>query len=504
MIRVSPEFPNPDRTIASTRVLAIDLNNFASFPTLAIGLLVAGLRRRGYSVSVLCPLDHGVPASERERRENFLDHISRRIHLSTSPAFRDLRNLARHARQTFRNRPDPRILSRVKQAIAQGADIVLISAYLQHFETVRRIGQLCVAAGVPLVLGGPIFNMRSTADAWRSLPGLRAIVGAEADLSVPDIVQAVLNGGNMLSFPGVTLPDGRSSDRAPPLRNLDDIPFADFRDFPWHRYPTRIIPIMTGRGCQWSRCVFCSDIVSVSGRSYRTRSAENVLLEMQEQARRHKTRNFLFLDLKLNSWPDMLRTIAQESQRLIPGAEWIGTVHVDERSDNGLSARDLQKAVHGGMRRISFGLETGSQTLLDRMQKGSSVEGNSCFIRDAHQAGLSIRCTMFKGFPGETATDMAATADFLEAHEAFLDRIRFNEFNLLEDTPVYDAMFAQTCETAMLDQLAQDPRNAKAEYRHLLTEDRSYRRQKARALQVVYRINRRPVRSVARQFDGLM
>ena len=68
------------------------------------------------------------------------------------------------------------------------------------------------------------------------------------------------------------------------------------------------------------------------------------------------------------------------------------------------------------MRRVSFGLETGSQRLLDAMQKGSSVEANSEFIRNAHEAGLSVRCTMFKGYPGETAEDLEATADFLERH----------------------------------------------------------------------------------------
>ena len=76
------------------------------------------------------------------------------------------------------------------------------------------------------------------------------------------------------------------------------------------------------------------------------------------------------------------------------------------------------------------------------MQKGSTVEANGAFIRHAHEAGLSIRTTMFKGYPGETAEDMAATADFLEAHAPYLDRVRFNEFSLLQDTPIFDAMVA--------------------------------------------------------------
>ena len=313
-----------------------------------------------------------------------------------------------------------------------------------------------------------------------------------------------MRGDNLLKFPGVTLPDGRKALGAPPLRHLDQSPMPDFRDFPWERYPTRIVPMMTGRGCQWSKCVFCSDIVSASGRTFRLRSIESVLVEMEEQSRRHATKNFLFLDLKLNSWPDMFRALATETQRVIPGAEWVGTIHVDERADNGLTAKELRAAARGGMRRISFGLEGGSQRLLDAMKKGSSVERNSQFIRQAHEAGLSVRCTMFKGFPGETAEDMALTADFLAEHEPYLDRVRFNEFSLLEETPIYNEMFALADDAEVLTHLRRDNQYAKASYRNPFTEDRAYRREKSRALGSVFRINKRPVRSAARQFDGLM
>jgi radical SAM superfamily enzyme YgiQ (UPF0313 family) len=376
---------------------------------------------------------------------------------------------------------------------------------------VKVISKLAAEQGIPVLLGGPMFNVAGTAESWRDLHGVTAVVGAEVDRSISELVDAACNGGNLLQFPGVTLPCGTRSQTAAPLRELDENPFPDFGDFPWDRYPVRIVPIMTGRGCQWNRCVFCSDIVSTSGRTYRTRSIENVLLELQEQARRHNTKNFLFLDLKLNSYPDMIRGIASELPRYVQGAEWIGTVHVDLRADNGLSRRDLKAAAGGGMRRISFGLESGSQRLLDLMDKGCSVEANSAFIRNAHQAGLSVRCTMFKGFPGETAEDMALTAQFLREHAPYLDRVRFNEFSLLEDTPIYNAMVEQSTVNSVatdghpkVEILKLAHRKARAEYTNRSIENPAYRKAKRDALAVVFEINRRPIRSSARQFDGLM
>jgi anaerobic magnesium-protoporphyrin IX monomethyl ester cyclase len=264
------------------------------------------------------------------------------------------------------------------------------------------------------------------------------------------------------------------------------------------------VPMMTGRGCQWDKCLFCSDVISVSGRTFRTRSVEKVLLEMQGQARRHESTNFLFLDLKLNSWPDMIRGIARGIGRIVQGAEWIGTVHVDQRPDNGLSRADLEAAAAGGMRRVSFGLESGSQRLLDAMHKGSSVERNSAFIRDAHAAGLSIRCTMFKGFPGETAADMEATARFLEDHAQWLDRVRFNAFTVHTGTPIWTAVTAKAEAAAGLNVTRADPRRARVDYRMTEAQSPAYRRAKARALEVVYQINSRQLRDTARQFDGLM
>jgi radical SAM superfamily enzyme YgiQ (UPF0313 family) len=490
--------------VGTRRVLLVDLNNFSSFPTLAIGLLVAALRNASCDVRLLSPLAYDVEASEREHAEHLVDHWKRRLHLSTWGPVAPLRDAARAGRAWWNHRPHPRVIAETAKALADKPDVLMLSAYLQHYPTVVQLGRLAEAVGVPLLLGGPMFNIADTADAWRSVPGLAAVFGGEADLNIGALVDAVAEGRDLLGFEGVVLPDGRASAPAPPLRNLDAAPVPDFTDFPWDRYRVRIVPLMTGRGCQWSKCAFCSDVVSVSGRTYRTRSLESVLREMREQARRHETSNFLFLDLKLNSNPAMFRGIAENIQSHVPGAQWIGTVHVDQRPDNGLSRSDLRAAVASGMRRISFGLESGSQRLLDLMNKGSLVEGNAAFIREAHEAGLSVRCTMMKGYPGETAEDLEKTAAFLEQHGAYLDRVRFNDFSLLLGTPAFEAVAAEPWRYPDIRLNSKDPRRARSNYRRLDVDGRRYRAAKSRVLKAVFAINRRRIRSSARAFDGLM
>ncbi len=463
------------------------------------------MRRRGHRAELLSPLAYDVPAAQRERIETPLDHWARRIHLTDITPLLGIRDTLRSLRAARIEAAHPRVVAEVERGLAKAPDVVLVSAYLQHRPSVEKIATRAQERGIPFLLGGPMFNLSEVAQAWQDIPGLSAVVGAEADRSLPDILETLCSGGDLTRHPGVVLPDGRAGPASKPLRNLDDTPVPDYTDFPWDRYSARIVPLMTGRGCQWDKCVFCSDVISTSGRTFRTRSIENVLLEMQEQARRHETSNFLFLDLKLNSWPGMIRGIAKSLHHYVHGAEWVGTVHVDRRADNGLSRADLHAATEGGMRRISFGLESGSQRLLDAMNKGSDVDRNSRFIRDAHSAGLSVRCTMFKGFPGETSEDMKQTADFLEAHAEYLDRVRFNDFTLHTGTPIWKAMTDKATEgDVALDVIRRLDARARAEYRNREPKDRAYRHAKARALRVVYQINSRPLRDAARQFDGLM
>lgn len=486
------------------RVLIVDLNNFATFPTLAVGILVASLRDEGFGVEVLCPLSHDVPAVEREKRERFTDHLARKVHLSTHPALRAGRDLARRIRLWWRNRPHPRVLRETARALDANPDALLLSAYLQHFRTVVALCSLAKRRGIPVILGGPAFNHEATANAWRSVPGLTAIVGGEVDFALPRIVETAIAGGDLLAFNGVVLPDGSRSQSAYPLRDLDHLPVPDFTDFPWDRYRIRVIPVMTGRGCQWNNCTFCSDIVSASGRTFRTRSVDAIMEEIRELSGRHGSTNFTFLDLKMNSNPVTWRGVIEEIQRNAPGAQWIGTVHVDPRTDNGLTRGELHAAAAAGMRRVSFGLETGSQRLLDKMRKGCSVESNSEFIRNAFDAGISIRCTMFSGYPGETVEDLRLTASFLEHHARYLDRVRFNDFSILEGTQIHQAVQFDPSRHPQLKILAVDSREGITRYVNLDATSRGYRRAKASVLNTVFKINRKRLRGTTEVFDGLM
>jgi hypothetical protein len=150
-------------TQSGKKVLLVDLNNFATFPTLPIGLLVASLRNSGFDAEVISPLALDVPATQREKKENIIDHWKRKLHLSNQPTLLWIRNNARRLRNYWNSRPHPRVIKETSKALDTQPDIILLSAYLQHYQTVAKIGRLAKKRGIPLLLGGPVFNLHNTA-----------------------------------------------------------------------------------------------------------------------------------------------------------------------------------------------------------------------------------------------------------------------------------------------------------------------------------------------------
>lgn len=496
---------SPSASTTKNRVLIVDLNNFARYPTLAIGYITAPLRAAGFEVHTLSPLSVGAPAFEREQTETRMEHLKRRLYFSNHPLLVPLHEPLR--KLAARSAAHPHKITRA--AITSylhnhSVDIILLSAYLNHRDSVAFIAQLAHRKGIPVLLGGPAFNQPSVSEDWIDIPGVTAIFGGECDLIVQDVVSATIGGQDLSGIPGIFLKGGSNNRAAPPLHDLDRLPIPDYSDFPWQHYPHKIIPVMTGRGCAWGICTFCSDVVTANGRGYRSRSSTVVMQELATLAQRHEARDFIFLDLKLNSDLDVWRTLISSFQQVIPEGKWIATVHVDAKRENGLTRDELFQARQSGLIRISFGLETGSQRLNNLMAKGTSMERNHQFVQDAADAGISVRASMMLGYPGETAEDIEQSVEFLTRHQQNFDRIRLSLFKAIPGTSFADLYEAKRERFPGLSNFRWDFRYNRASYQYEPAKHPASRAARRKLLELVHQINRKPLRDSMQQFDGLM
>ena len=486
-------------------LLFIDLNNFAAYPTLAVGYLIRSLRDADFKVRLLSPLALGVPAFTRDNPEGWKDQLIRRLYFSGNAIMSRSRDFLREQVSRWHSRPHPAMIAEVERAIAAKPAAILISSYLDHYEMCRIIGERAEAEGIPVLLGGPFFNLNRVTEQWLSLPGIAAIVGGEVEFELPQMVKALLAGDSLKGHAGVFTKDSDDSVKPLlPLQQLERLPVPDFTDFPWEKYPHKIIPLMSGRGCSWGACTFCGDVVSANGRTFRSRGLEAVLQELKQQSETHQSTDFIFLDIKLNSDLQLWYGLIENIRSVVPGARWIATVHVNHLGDNGLDKDTLVAAQKAGLTRISFGLESGSQRLLDTMKKGTKVEEAGEFLKNAYEAGISVRTSMMQGFPGETADDLRLTVEFIHAHEQYLDRIRLSRFKPLPDTP-FDRLYQKQPERfPYLKHFRWDYKLARGLYQYRPPRDKEYRQQKNRLLKQVYQINCKALRDDASEFNGMM
>lgn len=493
------------------KVLLVDLNNFARYPTLPIGYMAAILRADRLQVDVFSPLMIGVGGVARERRPHrfslLVSKLNHRAATSSQAWVRRWRQRLADGRTSDLTAHHDKVVEGFAQRLAAcKPDAVLVSTYLMYRPVCERICALCEAAGVPVLIGGPYFSQPEVIGNWVGIPGLSAIAAGEVELALPGIVRTLIRRGDLAQYPGIVCADRQGAILgavAPPLERLDDVPFPDYDDFPWRAYPNRIAPIVTGRGCGWGVCTFCSDVTSTAGRSFRSRSPANVLQEMAHHHRRLGVSSFVFTDLKLNSDLRMWRHLIENVQVTVPGAQWIGAVHVGT-GENGLSARDLQEAAASGCVRLTTGLETGSEQVGDLMKKGTSREAVSRFLQDATAAGISTRCTMITGYPGERAQDVHASAAFLEAHHDAIERVSLNRLNVVMGTTLHRRLIAQPKRFPAVTVLSQDPAMAQVEHHNRATCEPDHRRAMGRLLAAVHRINRKPLARRAQEFEGVM
>ncbi|MCP3915203.1 MAG: radical SAM protein [bacterium] len=490
------------------RVLVIDLNNFSRFPTMSVGYLVAILRSHGAQVDVLSPLARGVrgyPRLGRAKPWGYLDDKLRHWSAVTPIAVvREVRKFA--AKIVHPGGSDDRraITDYAREFLEDPPDLVLISTYTMYRETCAELCRLCRESNVPVVIGGNYFASPEIVQSWTGIEGVTAVFGGEPERGLWEVVQAIVAGEDIAGRPGLSVPGRAPVAPAPPLGDLDSVPFPDYSDFPWPAYPNRIVPMMTGRGCGWGVCAFCSDVVTSAGRSFRSRSAENVLEEMSQQSERHGTELFVFSDLKLNSDVGVWRAMIEGIPRRLPSAKWTASVHADQREDSGLDRDDLERARRAGLSRVTTGLESGSQRVLDSMAKGIRLERTSAFLRDAAEAGVSVRLTAIVGYPGEEPEDVHRTAEFLEAHAPLIERVMLNRFTLMLDAPIDRRLRTRPAEHPLAARLELNVDDAIVGHGNRMLAQRPHRRGVYRLMRVVHGINRSPLRAEAQDFEGVM
>ena len=226
----------------------------------------------------------------------------------------------------------------------------------------------------------------------------------------------------------------------PPIRDLDALPFPDRDaidinyvaalplDVPaviWDRPYTSIV---SSRGCPYD-CTYCN-CPTFSDRKVRMRSAANVLSELAEIADRGY-RAFSFLDDNFLLDTRRASAICAELVAHGPAFQWACEGRVDARGD-GIFAQ----LAAAGCDLVMFGIESGSQRVLDSLRKRTRLNEVEMAVAQAHRAGIGIVHGFFiVGCPDETVAEIEAT--FALARRLPLNSFNFNSLTAFRGTPLW-------------------------------------------------------------------
>src|SRR5262245_54288796 len=224
----------------------------------------------------------------------------------------------------------------------------------------------------------------------------------------------------------------RFSTMPPSYPNLDAVPPPDFEHIPFERYlvPEGIANLQTSRGCYYGKCTFCGDSFR---RNFRMRKPDLVYQDIKGIHEKCGVRTFLFWDSLAP--PKTLRTVAEGIIRDQLPIHWFAETKFEKPYVNKDLVATLQK---GGGRFLQFGFESGTQRVLDLIDKGNDLARVDQILENMHEVGLKAGVSWFIGFPGETAEEANLTYDFVQRRR---DRIGISvyagTFMLGADTLVF-------------------------------------------------------------------
>ena len=224
----------------------------------------------------------------------------------------------------------------------------------------------------------------------------------------------------------------------PPIRDLDSLPFPAWDLFPMEEYlqhPVvglgRDMDLISSRGCP-HRCTYC---FQVFGRRFRARSAANIVEEISLLDRRYGLDFVSFQDdcfvvdpARVYEFCDLLD---QSGMRI----KWSCCGRV-----NLVDAPLLARMRAAGCVSVNFGIESGSQTILDRVKKGVKVERAKEAVRLVRAAGMRCPTSFMLGTPGETRETAFETVRFCQELQIPLSALMLT--TPYPGTPLYDEMKA--------------------------------------------------------------
>ncbi len=250
--------------------------------------------------------------------------------------------------------------------------------------------------------------------------GFRCVLLGEAEWTLLEVVQQLLAGDtqDLTQIPGVAYLHGETgklvrTEQRPLMRDIDQLPFPsrDLIDIAPYRTAWKSahgffsLNILAGRGCPYP-CNWCAK--PIYGSSFSVRSPRSVASEMERLKYDFGAEHLWFTDDIFGLRPKWVHEFAAEVEKLDAAIPF----KIQSRADL-MTAETVSALRRAGCAEVWMGVESGSQRILDAMEKGTQVEWFPMARETLRRDGIRACFFLQFGYPGENWEDIQKTVDLV-------------------------------------------------------------------------------------------
>lgn len=238
------------------------------------------------------------------------------------------------------------------------------------------------------------------------------VVLGEYEIVLRNLIKSVEGGGDLSKIKGIAYKmEGEIKiNQMEGLVELDDLPLPAYHLMPMEKYYTPVpgaksaIEVLSSRGCPFncSYCIFPQ--LLYKSQKMRYRNPARVVDEIELLVREYGLDGIFFDDDTFTTNQEHVTAVCDELVNRNIDVKWSCFGRVDT-----VNKEMLMAMKNAGCTQVRYGVESGSQKVLDEVNKGFTVEQVKDAFRITKNVGLSAHATLMVGLPGETAGTIEET-----------------------------------------------------------------------------------------------
>lgn len=279
----------------------------------------------------------------------------------------------------------PYIEKFIEQILSENPDVLGLSLYDTNFMPSEFLATEIkkINPNIKIIAGGPNCHMPD----YIPCDAIDHYVAGEGEQVLIDFLEKVENGEKILDRKLGSVYGEKRID-------IDSLPFPDYTDYDFKKYTSSFgISAEISRGCV-AKCSFCKETWFWK---YRDRSSSVILDEIEHQYHAYGIKFIWFIDSLTNGNLKELRNFAKGVVERKLEINWMGYARCDGRMD----LEYYQDLKASGCVNLSYGIESGSQKVLDLMRKNIKIQEINENLINAAKVGIFSHANWIIGAPAE-------------------------------------------------------------------------------------------------------